>query len=166
TQFIVGASDETDAEIVDSMYGLYERMNFRRVYFSAYQKGLGHPDIPGERRFFAPPDATFQREHRLYQVDFLCRKYGFKRDEIPFGEGGNLRLDRDPKEVWAERHPEFYPVRLNSSDREALLKVPGLGPETVKRILRIRNERNIACLEDVGLKGRMAERARRYVIFE
>lgn len=166
TQFIVGASDETDAEIVNSMYGLYERVNFKRVYFSAYQKGLGRPDIPGERRFFTTADDAFQREHRLYQVDFLCRKYGFKREEIPFDEGGNLWLDRDPKELWAERHPEFFPVRLNSSGREALLRVPGLGPETVKRIIRTRRERNITRLEDVGLKGKRAEKARSYVIFE
>jgi predicted DNA-binding helix-hairpin-helix protein len=166
TQFIVGASDETDTDIVDSMYGLYGRMNFKRVYYSAYQKGLGRPDIPGERQFFTPAEATFQREHRLYQVDFLCRKYGFGREDISFDEAGNLSLDRDPKEVWAERHPEFYPVRLNSSSREALLRVPGLGPETVKRIIRARRERNITRLVDVGLKGKRAERARRYVIFE
>jgi predicted DNA-binding helix-hairpin-helix protein len=166
TQFVVGASDETDAEIVDSMYGLYGRANFKRVYFSAYQKGLGSQDIPGERLFGMPPEDTLQREHRLYQVDFLCRKYGFGREEIPFDEGGLLWLDRDPKEVWAERHPEFYPVRLNSSGREDLLRVPGLGPETVKRILRTRRERKIARLKDVGLKGKRAEKVGRYVIFE
>ncbi len=166
TQFIVGASDETDTEIVDSMYGLYSLMNFKRVYFSAYQMGLGQPDIPGERLFGMPPEDAFQREHRLYQVDFLCRKYAFKKEEIPFDESGNLWLDRDPKEVWAERHPEFYPVKLNSSERESLLRVPGLGPETVKRIIRTRRERNITRLEDIGIKGKRAEKARGYVIFE
>jgi predicted DNA-binding helix-hairpin-helix protein len=166
TQFIVGASNETDAQIVDSMYGLYERMNFKRVYFSAYQKGHGQPGIPGESKFSTPVNATFKREHRLYQADFLCRKYGFKKDEIQFDYSGNLCLDRDPKEVWAERHPEFYPVRLNSSDRDTLLKVPGLGPETVEKIIRTRRERNIVRLEDVGLKGKRAQRVRDYVIFE
>ncbi len=166
TQYIVGASDETDSQIVDSMYGLYERMNFKRVYFSAYQKGLGHPDIPGERHFLTAGDEMFQREHRLYQVDFLCRKYGFRRDEIPFDEGGNLWLDRDPKEVWGELHPEFFPVRLNSSDKESLLRVPGLGPETVRRIIEARSERKVTRLQDVGLKGKRAEKVKRYVIFE
>jgi predicted DNA-binding helix-hairpin-helix protein len=166
TQYIVGASDEKDSEIVDSMYGLYERMNFKRVYFSAYQKGLGHPNIPGERQFLTAGDETFQREHRLYQVDFLCRKYGFSREEIPFDDVGNLWLDRDPKEVWAVRHPEFFPVRLNSSDRESLLRVPGLGPLTAERIIRTRRERNVSRLEDVGLKGRRAQKVRSYVIFE
>jgi predicted DNA-binding helix-hairpin-helix protein len=166
TQFIVGASDETDAEIVDSMFGLYDRMNFKRVYFSAYQKGLGDPDIPGERLFLTNGEKTFLREHRLYQVDFLNRKYGFKREDILFNESGSLRMDKDPKEVWAETHPEFYPVRLNTSDREALLRVPGLGPETVGKILKIRREKKIARPEDVGLKGKRFEKAKSYVIFE
>jgi len=166
TQYIVGASDETDSQIVDSMYGLYKRMNFKRVYFSACQKGLGHPDIPGEKQILTASDETFQREHRLYQADFLCRKYGFNRDEIPFDEGGNLWLNKDPKEVWAERHPEFFPVRLNSADKEVLLRVPGLGPETAERIVMARRERNVTQLSDVGLKGKRAEKINKYVLFE
>ncbi|HTR44975.1 MAG TPA: hypothetical protein VMH06_04615 [Thermodesulfovibrionales bacterium] len=165
TQFIVGASRETDAEIIDSMYDLYGPMNFKRVYFSAYQKGLGDPDIPGERRFLTN-GKSFLREHRLYQVDFLSRTYGFGRDDILFDNDGNLRLDKDPKEIWADRHPEYYPVRLNSSGKEALLKVPGLGPETVRRILKIRRERRINRLEDLGLKGKRFEKVKSYVIFE
>jgi len=80
-------------------------MNFKRVYFSAYQKGLGDPDIPGERWFGSEPEQPFLREHRLYQVDFLFRKYGFSADEIPINAEGNLRLDKDPKEIWADLHP-------------------------------------------------------------
>ena len=166
TQFIVGASDETDSEITDTMFGLYRRMNFKRVYFSAYQQGLGHPDIPGERKFLRNPGESFLREHRLYQVDFLIRRYGFDGKDIIFGDDNNLRLDRDPKEVWAERHPERYPVRLNTSDRETLLKVPGLGPETAARILKMRREKKISRLEDLGVKGKRLDKIRDYVIFE
>ena len=166
TQFIVGASTENDAEITDCMYGLYDRMNFKRVYFSSYQKGLGDPAIPGERQFLTSPEKPFLREHRLYQVDFLSRTYGFKREDILFDKSGNLRLDKDPKEVWADSHPEYFPVRLNTSDREALLRVPGLGPESVRRILRMRRERKISSLEDAGLKGKRLEKVRGYVIFE
>jgi predicted DNA-binding helix-hairpin-helix protein len=166
TQFIVGASDETDSEITGSMFDLYQRLNFKRVYFSAYQKGLGHPDIPGERKFLGNPGESFLREHRLYQVDFLIRKYGFDGKDIFFDRGGNLRLDRDPKEVWAENHPEQYPVRINTAEREALLKVPGLGPETVARILERRRENRISCLEDLGIKGKRLHKIRGYVIFE
>ncbi len=166
TQFIVGASDETDTEITERMFGLYQQLNFKRVYFSAYQKGLGQPDIPGERKFFTQPGESFLREHRLYQVDFLIRRYGFNREDIIFGTDSNLRLDKDPKQVWAERHPEQYPVRLNTSDREALLKVPGVGPETVARILEMRQGRKISRLEDLGLKGKRLEKVRAYVILE
>jgi predicted DNA-binding helix-hairpin-helix protein len=166
TQFIVGAADETDSEIIRYMSGLYNRLNFKRVYFSAYQRGLGKPDIPGERQFRADPEEAFVREHRLYQVDFLVRKYGFKGDEIILDKSGNLRLDKDPKEVWADNHPEFYPVRVNTSDRESLLRVPGLGPASIDRIIRMRNGRKLSRPEDFGIKGKRLEKIKRYVIFE
>lgn len=166
TQFIVGASDETDSEIIKYMFGLYNRLNFKRVYFSAYQKGLGNPHIPGEKQFLTNPEEPFLREHRLYQVDFLIRRYGFHDEDIFPDKTGNLRLDRDPKEVWADRHPEYYPVMINTSDREVLLKVPGLGPETVRRILKMRRERRISRLEDLGIKGKRLDKIRSYVIFE
>lgn len=166
TQFIVGASDEKDSEIIESMSGLYKRLNFRRVYFSAYQKGLGDPDIPGEKQFLSNPQDQFAREHRLYQADFLIRKYGFSGEDIPLDQSGNLSLVKDPKEVWADRHPEQYPVRINTSDKETLLRVPGLGPTTVERILRTRREREITCLENLGIKGKRLEKIKSYVVFE
>ncbi len=166
TQFVVGASDETDSEIIHYMFGLYRRMNFKRVYFSAYQRGLGHSDIPGERKFSADHRELFMREHRLYQVDFLIRKYGFLKEDITLDGNGNLRMDKDPKEAWAESHPEFFPVRINTSEREELLRVPGIGPETVSRILKMRRERKIASVETLGIKGRRLEKIREYAIFE
>ncbi len=166
TQFIVGASDETDSEIIKYMFGLYNRLNFKRVYFSAYQKGLGDPDIPGERQLLSYPSISFMREHRLYQADFLIRKYGFTEKDIIPDECGNLRLDKDPKEVWADNHPEHYPIRINTSDKEALLRVPGLGPNTVSRILKVRSDRRITCLEDLGIKGKRLEKIKSYAIFE
>ncbi|HMK50025.1 MAG TPA: radical SAM protein [Thermodesulfovibrionales bacterium] len=166
TQFIVGASDETDSEIIKYMFGLYKRLNFKRVYFSAYQKGLGHPGIPGERNLSAEPDQHFVREHRLYQSDFLIRNYGFSSEDILMDRSGNLRLDKDPKQIWADTHPEFYPVKINTSDKDALLKVPGLGPETVTRILKMRREGKIFNLRDIGLKGKRLENVRNYVVVE
>lgn len=164
TQFIVGASDERDTDIVRYMSGIYDRLKFQRVYFSAYQKGLGNPDIPGERQFLSVPEETFMREHRLYQTDFLMRKYGFHAKDIPLDETGNLRLDRDPKQVWADEHPEFYPVRLNRAGKEELLKVPGLGPVSVDRILKVRREGRIRRLEDLGVRGKRLELASSYVV--
>lgn len=166
TQFIVGASHETDSEIIRYMSGLYNKLKFQRVYFSAYQKGLGKPEIPGEKKLVIDPDVTFMREHRLYQADFLMRKYRFQGDEIPLGRDGNLRLDQDPKQVWADSHPEFYPVRVNKADKEALLRVPGLGPETVKRVLQARRGGRIGAVEDLRIRGKRAETLRRYLLFE
>lgn len=166
TQFIVGASDETDSEIIHYMSGLYRRLNFKRVYFSAYQKGLGEQDIPGEKRITKDMREPFVREHRLYQADFLFRRYGFSEQEIPLDRSGNLILDKDPKQAWADSHPAFYPVRLNTADREALLKVPGIGPETAKRVLKARREGRIRRIEDIGVKGKRAESIRRYAVFE
>ena len=166
TQFIVGASEETDAEIIQYMFGLYKRLNFKRVYFSAYQKGLGHADIPGERKFLSHPHELFMREHRLYQADFLIRKYGFQKEDIMLDKNGNLRIDKDPKEIWADGHPEFFPVRINTSDREELLRVPGIGPETVTRILKTRRERKIGSLQALGIKGKRLEKIEGYAIYE
>ncbi len=166
TQFVVGASHETDAEIIKYLYGLYERLHFKRVYFSAYQRGAGHADLPGEKRVLSDVREPFMREHRLYQADFLIRRYGFRKEDIIFGSNGNLRLDKDPKELWAESHPDFFPVRINSSDREALLRVPGIGPETVSRILRMRRERKIDCFDTLGIRGKRLEKVSGYAICE
>ncbi|TAL23987.1 MAG: radical SAM protein, partial [Nitrospirae bacterium] len=136
------------------------------VYFSAYQKGLGHPAIPGEKMSLSKPESIFMREHRLYQVDFLMRRYGFGKGDIILNRSGNLSLEKDPKQLWAESHPEFYPVRINRADRESLLRIPGIGPETVSRILKARREYRISRLEHLGIKGKRLEKIRGYVIYE
>ncbi|HSW62318.1 MAG TPA: radical SAM protein [Dissulfurispiraceae bacterium] len=166
TQYIVGASDETDSEIMSSMSDLYNQKHFQRVYFSAYQKGLGHPDIPGEQQFLTTPGERFIREHRLYQVDFLMRRYGFNAEEVPLDAKGNLSLEKDPKELWADMHPEVFPVRINSADREMLLRVPGIGPDTVKRILELRSKGRISKPEEIGVRGKRLEKIKIHVVFE
>jgi len=164
TQFVVGASDETDAEIVKYMDGIYDRLKFDRIYFSAYQPGLGDPAIPGEQaRERQPADAPLRREHRLYQTDFLLRKYGFSGRELVFDAAGNLALDRDPKETWARAHPEYFPVRTNTADRAQLLRVPGLGLLGVARVLEARGQRTLRSLADAGLRGRLAAKAAPYL---
>ena len=161
TQFIVGAAGEKDADIVNATFGLYRRLRLDRVYYSAYQRGLGDPNLPGEKiqpavvtkaiGMFDAVESTdpaaqgdpygpdlLTREHRLYQVDWLMRKYGFDADEIPFEPDGNLSLQADPKTLWARRNPQFFPLNVNKADRRELLRVPGLGPVGVKRILTLR----------------------------
>ena len=165
TQFIVGAADESDAEIVKYMWGLYDRLKMHRVYFSAYQKGLGEESIAGEQVKLEQPSDVFLREHRLYQVDFLMRRYGFKDSDIFFGENGNLSLSHDPKEVWAQRHPEVFPVNVNRASKWQLLRVPGLGPITVKRILQRRRDQRMRRIEDIGKVGLRLRKANNYLVF-
>ncbi len=165
TQFIVGAAGEPDAEIVKYMYGLYERLKLHRVYFSAYQKGLGDESIDGEQAGEEKPTDILMREHRLYQVDFLLRKYAFKETDIVFEKNENLSLTIDPKEAWALRHPEAFPVNINRASRFALLRVPGLGPVTVKRILEQRKADRIRHIEDVGKVGVRLKKAKQYLTF-
>jgi predicted DNA-binding helix-hairpin-helix protein len=165
TQFIVGASNEKDIEIVKYMFGIYRKLRFQRIYFSSYQKGLGHPDIPGEKRSDYT-EISFVREHRLYQADFLIRKYGFESEDIIFDKDGNLSLEKDPKQLWADNHPEFYPVRINKADSEELLRVPGIGLKAAMKILRARREMRITSLENIGIKGKRLEKIKPYVIFE
>ena len=165
TQFVVGAADETDKEIVRYMGGLYGRLGLRGIYFSAYQRGLGDPSLPGETSPASNAE-LLTREHRLYQTDYLLRKYGFGADEIGFDGAGNLPLDVDPKEFWARRHPERFPVDVNRADKAELLRVPGLGPLTVKRILAARkNGGRLSGFESVGLRGARARKAAAWTAF-
>lgn len=165
TQFIVGAAGEKDRQIVKYMSGLYDRLNLHRIYFSAYQHGLGSADLPGERN---PPDNSndiLTREHRLYQVDFLLRKYGFSGEEIPFDCNGNLPLDTDPKEAWARANPGFFPVDVNRAPREELLRVPGLGQVTADRIIRRRRTGRLRSINQIGRTGSRLRKAAGYIAF-
>lgn len=183
TQFIVGAADETDSEIVKYMWGLYDRLNLRRIYFSAYQKNLANDDSNNlfSRRSHSPQDLSsiaiakkdeqsaintpFVREHRLYQVDFLLRKYGFSESDIVFDQQGNLPLDTDPKESWAKRNPQYFPVDINKASKDELLRVPGLGQITVERILELRKSAKIKTIYDLGKSTIRLKKANDYLAF-
>ena len=165
TQFIVGAAGEQDSQIVKYMSGLYERLKMHRVYFSAYQRGLGDSSIAGEQVEPESKADILMREHRLYQVDFLLRKYAFTEPDIVFENDGNLSLATDPKHAWATRNPDFFPVNINKASKFSLLRVPGLGPITVKRILEQRKQGRMRSIEDVGKTGARLEKAKKYLTF-
>ncbi|MBP7052075.1 MAG: radical SAM protein [Phycisphaerae bacterium] len=165
TQFIVGPAGESDAEIVKYMWGLYDRLRMHRIYFSAYQKGLGAASLSDVRPGELGEGDPLVREHRLYQVDFLMRKYGFTDVDIPCDDRGYLSLEIDPKEAWAARHPEFFPVHVNRASRLELLRVPGLGPVTANRILELRRTQRVQGLDEIGRVGARLEKARQYVAF-
>ncbi|MBC8379754.1 MAG: radical SAM protein [Planctomycetes bacterium] len=164
TQFIVGAAEEDDRQIVRYMGGLYDRLHLNRIYFSAYQQGLGTGDLPAER-ILQDPRAILTREHRLYQVDFLMRKYGFKDNEILFDEKGRLSLDKDPKQIWAEMNPERFPIDINRAEKMELLRVPGLGLVTVNRILKQRRTGKLHRIEDIAKPGKLLNKAKQYLKF-
>jgi predicted DNA-binding helix-hairpin-helix protein len=163
TQFVVGAAEETDSEIVKYMWGLYDRLHLKRVYFSAYQRDLGDASMDAQKR--GNPGDAFVREHRLYQVDFLMRKYGFTGSDICFDKTGNLLLDIDPKEHWALLHPEYFPVDVNKASKYHLLRVPGLGEVTVNRIIEYRKTARIHSLDPVGRPSNRLKKANGYLRF-
>lgn len=164
TQFVVGAAGESDAEIVKYTGALYERLNLNRVYFSSYQRNHTQSDAD-TKAGQSETDESLVREHRLYQVDFLLRKYGFSASDIICGSDGNLSLTADPKQVWADAHPEYFPVNVNRATKQQLLKVPGLGPVTVKRILKRRAQSQLYDVEDIGKNTALLEKASGYIAF-
>jgi predicted DNA-binding helix-hairpin-helix protein len=144
TQFVVGGGEETDYEILKTVDYLYRVMRLWRVYFSAFQPIEGTP-------LEAHPPTPLIREHRLYQADFLLRFYGFRFKELVFDENGNLPSSHDPKLSWALKHPEYFPVEVNTAPLEELLRVPGIGPISARRIIERRKERRFHYLDE--LKG-------------
>ena len=144
TQFVVGAAGEADRELLQTTAWLYRDLELRRVYFGAFRPVAGTP--------LAEHEATpFVREQRLKEADWLLRHYGFATDELPYDRAGNLPLNIDPKLAWALAHPELFPIELNTADERLLMRVPGLGPLSVRRILRLRRDHRFR--EPLQLKG-------------
>jgi len=133
TQMIVGADGTDDRTILATTDNLYGNYRLRRVYYSAFSP---IPDASARLPLLAPP---LQREHRLYQADWLLRFYGYGVDEIaPADAGGMLDLDIDPKLAWALRNPSQFPVEVNTAPREMLLRIPGMGTRNVARVIASR----------------------------
>ncbi len=157
TQFVVGAGQDSDKEIIFRTQHLYRELRLSRAYFSAYQP-------PSRNPVLNVPPVPLMREHRLYQTDFLLRKYGFRANEIFFGDDGNLSLDVDPKAVWAELHPEYFPIEMNRATLQELLRVPGIGPVSAKRIIEQRGATKICRLAELRKMGVVTRRAAPYVL--
>lgn len=153
TQLIVGATPETDREILTLSESLYRQMHLRRVYYSAYVP------VSADNRLPALLEPPLLREHRLYQADWLLRHYGFAVAELLDVTDPHLDVHLDPKAAWALRHPECFPVEVNRVDYETLLRVPGIGVRSARRILRARR---IGALhgDDLARLGVVMKRAR------
>ncbi len=132
TQLIIGAENSSDAIILKRSASLYAGYKLKRVYYSAFSP---IPDSSPKLSLVKPP---LMREHRLYQADWLMRFYGFNVDEIAARGGGMLDLDIDPKLSWALCHRGEFPVDVNKAPYEILLRVPGFGVKTVRRIISAR----------------------------
>ena len=134
TQMIVGATPENDRQILTLTQGLYDKYHLKRVFYSAYMPVSNSPLLPAPQNFQPP----LLREHRLYQADWLLRFYHFRAEELLDEEAPNLDPRLDPKCTWALRHLDFFPVEVNRADYEALLRVPGVGVRSARRILAAR----------------------------
>jgi putative DNA modification/repair radical SAM protein len=132
TQLIVGATPESDRDIITLTEGLYNKLELKRVYYSAYIPGSSDIRLP------ALPTPPLLREHRLYQADWLLRFYGFSAHELLDEARPNLDMRFDPKSDWALRHLELFPVEANRVDYEVLLRVPGIGIRSAQRIVQAR----------------------------
>jgi putative DNA modification/repair radical SAM protein len=143
TQMIVGATEASDATILDVSASLYARERLRRVYFSAFSP------IPDASPALPPSAPPLLREHRLYQADWLIRFYGFGVRELTSPESANLELDVDPKLAWALRNRERFPVDVNRADRAELLRIPGIGIRNVNRLVAMRRWRRVR-LDDLA----------------
>jgi predicted DNA-binding helix-hairpin-helix protein len=155
-QFVVGATPDSDRAIVGRIAGLYQGGGMHHSQFSAFRPITETP-MEGVR---ATP---VLREHRLYQADHLLRGYGFSADEVVFDSAGNLPLATDPKAAWALSHPERFPVESRTAPREELLRVPGFGPATARRIAEVRSQTTIRNLRDLRKLGAVTARAAGFI---
>ena len=133
TQMIVGATPENDYQMVSVAEALYRNYNLKRVFYSAFVPVVPDKSLPAVSG--GPP---LLREHRLYQADWLLRFYGFRADELLSAERPNFNIFLDPKCDWAVRHLEEFPVEVMTADYGKLLRVPGLGVRSAKRIVMAR----------------------------
>jgi predicted DNA-binding helix-hairpin-helix protein len=159
TQFVVGASGEADRDILKWTDWLYKGRGLYRAYYSAYE-------IPDEDTSLEAPPAPLMREHRLYQSDFLLRKYGFSLEELVFEGKGDLSLTVDPKERWAQEHPEWFPVEVLTAPQEVLLRVPGLGPVSARRICSWRRKGSFQGPRDLRKAGLVLKKAAPYLLLK
>lgn len=134
TQMIIGATPETDYEIVHMAEALYRQFDLKRVFYSAFVNTTGDDRLP-DTSVSGPP---LLREHRLYQADFLMRFYQFRADEIITKDAPHLDVSVDPKCNWALYHLDHFPVEVETADYHTLLRVPGIGVKSAKRILAAR----------------------------
>lgn len=157
TQMIIGATGETDYQILSTTQALYQQFDLKRIFFSAY--------VPLNEDAALPPVGTappLLREHRLYQADWLLRYYGFHASELLSPEKPYFNLMLDPKCDWALRHLEQFPVEIASADYSTLMRVPGIGSKSALRIIQSRRTGALS-FESVKKMGVVLKRAQYFI---
>lgn len=156
TQMIVGASPESDFTIMKLSEGLYNNFKLKRVYYSAFVHNTEDSRLPA----IAPPPLL--REHRLYQADWLLRFYKFSAMELLSPQNRNFSVELDPKSDWALRNLHLFPIEVNIADYENLLRVPGIGVRSARRILTARRVARVE-FEHLKMFGVVLKRAKHFI---
>ncbi|EEH98470.1 MULTISPECIES: putative DNA modification/repair radical SAM protein [Clostridium] len=157
TQLIVGATPESDYKILNLSENLYNRFNLKRVYYSAYVPVIKNDKVLPN--IIHPP---LVREHRLYQADWLLRFYGFKAKELLKDENDSFDLNFDPKTSWALSNIENFPIEINKASYDTLLRIPGIGVRSARRILITRKVHSLT-FEDLKKLGIVLKRAKYFI---
>ena len=157
TQMIIGATPESDYQILTLSAALYKKFAMKRVFYSAYIPLADNPLLPS-----VTTEPPLLREHRLYQADWLLRFYGFEADELLDPQHPTLNPLIDPKCNWAINHMELFPIEINRADKEMLLRVPGIGVKSVLKILRARRESNLT-FDSLKQMGVVLKRAQYFI---
>ncbi|BCS80676.1 putative DNA modification/repair radical SAM protein [Anaerocellum diazotrophicum] len=156
TQMIIGATDDSDYKIINLSQHLYKKFKLKRVYYSAYTPVNNDPRI---LKVESPP---LLREHRLYQADWLIRVYNFSADELFKSKDENLDLEVDPKVMWALRNLDRFPVEVNRASYEQLIRVPGIGIKSARRIIKNRVFHSLE-FDDLKKMGVVLKRAKYFI---
>ncbi len=153
TQMIIGATPESDYQILSVAENLYQKFGLKRVFYSAFVRVNDDAMLPA-----LPGGSPLLREHRLYQADFLLRYYGFSAAELLSTQRPHFNVLLDPKCDWAVRHLEQFPVEINRADYETLLRVPGIGVKSARRIIGARKSAVLG-FDDLKKMGVVLKRA-------
>ncbi len=159
TQFVVGSAQESDHSIINLATKLYQELKLRRIYYSGF---IPIPDTPLQNTAPCLP----KREYRLYQADFLIRKYKFAKEEIPFDANGFLPTNLDPKLAWANLHPELFPIEINTASFNTLIRVPGIGKISATRIITARKSSKIKTLQILKQVAPQSYKARNFITLD
>jgi predicted DNA-binding helix-hairpin-helix protein len=157
TQFVVGGGGENDLQLLATTAYLYNSLHLKRAYYSKFTPVSGTP-------LENQPVCNPWREHRLYQASFLLRDYGFDLEDLPFGAGGDLPLNTDPKLAWAQQNLTNHPMEVNLADLRDLLRIPGIGPQGAQAILAARRKGAIHRLEELRAMGIIDKRAAPFIL--